>query len=982
MTNGDKTPRTPHQTALKHTQYHAAAITLVSEWEVFMSKKMMLNINGADKLVTVDPKETLANTLRAMGLTGVKVGCEKGQCGLCSVLLNGKVVRSCVRKMAKVPEFSNIVTIEGVGAPENLHPLQLAWIVHGGVQCGICTPGFIVSAKGLLDTNPSPTREDVRDWFQKHRNACRCTGYKQLVDAVMSAAKVLRGEMTMEELSFNLPADQRIYNTYFPKPTALAKVTGACDYGADINQKLSFDHLHLGLAHARVSHANILSVDTSEAEKMPGVHRVITAKDIKGTNHINGLCAYPTNKSDGFERCIINDEKVFQYGDVLAVVAADTEKHARAAADKVKVDLEVLPAYLDGLSAVSDDALEIHPGVPNLFNEMPCIKGEETRPIMESAPYVVEGAFFVQRQPHLVLEPGVGLAYLDEDGVLTVQGKSQFLQAVPLMAADAVGYPADKIRAIDNPVGGSFGSTMSPINDAILLACALILEKPVCLRLDYAQQSFFSGKRSTGYYNLKFAADEKGMLQGMEYDFLFDHGAYHDGTSDPLIEKGFRWCAGGLHVPNIRGVGRICASNHAFGTAFRAFGSPQALMASESLIDMLAEKIGMDPLEIRYRNTYRPGSTMTSGCEMDVHPFPKLLEMMRPKYKAALERAKQESTPEKKRGVGLALGMYDSTFAAHDFAEVDLELNPDNTVTVYAGWHDMGQGADAGALCLAHEALRPLGLKPEQIRLVLNDTALVPFLGAAAGSRSHYMGGKAIINGAEQLLEAMRKEDGDYRTYDEMTAENIPLKYRGAAGTSAYSTPCDINTMQGDPNPTHTYGVFMSEVEVDMKTGKTRVVKVTLHADFGVLGSRLAVDGQMYGGIAQGIGLALSEDFVDPAKDVSLAAQGFPYIKDIPDDIELEYTETPRPSGPFGSCGCAELSLTAGHVAIVNAIYNATGVRIFELPATPDKVLAGIKTLENGGAVTSPGKYNLGSEMYEKLAELRANTTSPKDGRA
>ncbi len=945
-----------------------------------MMKKMILNINGADKLVTIDPEESLANTLRAMGLTGTKIGCATGQCGLCSVLLDGKVVRSCARKMAKVAEGCKIVTIEGIGTPENLHPLQLAWIVHGGVQCGICTPGFIVSAKGLLDSNPSPTREDVRDWFQKHRNACRCTGYKQLVDAVMDAARVLRGEMTMDALAFKLPADQRLYNTYFPKPTALAKVTGTCDYGADINEKLSGDHLHLGLVHARVSHANILSVDTSEAEKMPGVYRVLTAKDIKGTNHINGLCSYPTNKSDGFERCIINDEKVHQYGDVLAVVAADTEKHARAAADKVKFELDVLPAYMDGVSAVADDALQIHPGTPNLFNEMPCVKGEETEPIMASAPHVVEGSFFVQRQPHLVLEPGVGLAYMGEDGMLTVQTKSQFLQAVPLMVADAVGYPPDKIRVIGNPVGGSFGSTMSPILDAILLASTLILEKPVCLRLDYAQQSFFSGKRSTGFFNLKFAADDKGMLQAMEYDFLFDHGAYHDGTSDPLIEKGFRWCAGGLNVPNIRGVGRICASNHAFGTAFRAFGSPQALMASESLIDMLAEKIGMDPLEIRYQNTYHPGTTMTSGCEMDVHPFPKLLTMMRPKYKAALERARKESTPDKKRGVGLALGMYDSTFAAHDFAEVDLELNPDNTVTLYAGWHDMGQGADAGALCLAHEALRPLGLAPEQIRLVLNDTALVPFLGAAAGSRSHYMGGKAIANGAEQLLDAMRKAEGGFRTYEEMAAENIPLKYRGTASTTDISTPCDVNTMQGDPNPTHTYGVFMSEVEVDMKTGKTRVVKVTLHADFGTLGSKLVVDGQMYGGIAQGIGLALSEDFVDPGKDISLVAQGFPFIKDIPDDIELEYTETPRPSGPFGSCGCAELSLTAGHVAIVNAIHNATGVRIFELPATPDKVLAGIKTLAEGGSITPPEKYFLGSEMHEKLAELRANPVLPKEG--
>ncbi|MEI7527196.1 MAG: 2Fe-2S iron-sulfur cluster-binding protein [Mariniphaga sp.] len=327
-----------------------------------MLKKIFLNINGAERMFVCDPEDTLADALRLLGLTGTKVGCDVGQCGVCSVLLNGKVVRACTRKMKAVTEYSKVVTIEGIGTPTNLHPLQLAWIVYGGVQCGFCSPGFIVSAKGLLDTNPSPSRVEVREWFQKHRNACRCTGYKPLVDAVMAAAKVVRGEMTMEELAFKIPADGRIYNSAIPKPTALAKVTGTCDYGADLNMKLPKDVLHLALVNAKVSHANILSIDISEAEKMPGVQMVITSKDIKGTNHMNGLCFMPNNKSDGFDRCIINDKKVFQYGDVLAIVAADTEKNARAAADKVKVELEMVsPAVkteIEGrLAAIRDSVL-------------------------------------------------------------------------------------------------------------------------------------------------------------------------------------------------------------------------------------------------------------------------------------------------------------------------------------------------------------------------------------------------------------------------------------------------------------------------------------------------------------------------------------------------------------------------------------------------------------------------------------------------
>ncbi|KUO72154.1 MAG: aldehyde oxidoreductase [Desulfosporosinus sp. BRH_c37] len=938
-----------------------------------MLKKIFLNINGVNRMFVCDPEDSLADSLRLLGLTGTKVGCNTGQCGACSVLLNGKVVRSCVRKMKSIQENSKIVTIEGIGTPTNLHALQLAWTVYGGVQCGFCTPGFIVSAKGLLDENQSPTREQVREWFQKNRNACRCTGYKPLVDGVMAAAKVIRGEMTMEELAFKIPEDGRIYNTAIPKPSAIAKVTGTCDYGADLNLKLPKDVLHLALVHAKVSHANILSIDTSEAEKMPGVYKVITSKDIKGTNYMNGLCFVPTNKSDGYDRSIINDKKVFQYGDVLAVVAADTEKNARAAADKVKYELEVLPAYMNGLDAIAEDAMEIHPGTPNLFLELPIRKGEESGPIMESAPYVVEGSFYLQHQPHLVLEPDVGMAYRDEEGRITVQSKSQFLQAIPVMAGQALGLEADQIRAIQNPVGASFGYKMSQYTEALLIASALATGKTVCLRLDYAQQSFVTGKRSASYFNVKMAADKDGKLLAMEEDFLFDHGAYHEGTSEPLLEKGLRFCGAGYHIPSIRGIGRICASNQTFGTAFRAFGSPQALLASESLMDMLAEKIGMDPLEFRYINTYRPGTTMPSGCEMDIHPFPELLDLMRPKYKGALERAKQESTPEKRRGVGITLGIYDSSFAANDYAEIDIELNPDGTVTHFSGWHDMGQGADGGAQMLAHEALRPLGLQPEQIPLIMNDTAITPFTGAAAGSRTHYMAGKATIDGANKLMDAMRKPDGTFRSYEEMVKENIPTKYKGIASTAGYSSQCDLNTTQGNPNPTYTFGVFLAEVEVDTKTGKTKVLKMTLHGDFGTIGSKLAVDGQMYGGIMQGIGLALSEDFYDPEKHISLISQGFPYIQDVPDEIELQYTETIRQTGPFGSCGCAELPLTSPHVAIINAIYNATKVRIFELPATPDKVLAGLKKLENGEKIQPPQRYFLGSDMNTKLEEFIKN---------
>ncbi len=274
--------------------------------------KKTLQVNGITRTVIVREEDSLATVLREqLKLTGTKVGCGEGQCGCCNVIMEGKLVRSCVTKMAKVVDGAAITTIEGVGTPADPHPLQKSWILHGGAQCGFCSPGFIVSSKALLDRNPEPTRQEVRDWYTVHRNACRCTGYKPLVDAVMDAAEVMRGEKNPGELEFQMPADGRIFGSAIPRPSALAKVTGTCDYGGDIGIMMPADTLKLALVQARVSHANILSIETSAAENMPGVVRILTAKDIRGNNRINGLVTFPDrNLCDGWDRPI--PHKIFQ----------------------------------------------------------------------------------------------------------------------------------------------------------------------------------------------------------------------------------------------------------------------------------------------------------------------------------------------------------------------------------------------------------------------------------------------------------------------------------------------------------------------------------------------------------------------------------------------------------------------------------------------------------------------------------------------
>jgi aldehyde oxidoreductase len=544
--------------------------------------KKTINVNGSAITVVAPAEESLANVLRGqIGLTGTKVGCGEAQCGCCNVIIDDKLVRSCVTKMSKVADGASVTTIEGIGTPNHMHPLQLAFIVHGAIQCGFCTPGFIVSAKALLDENPKPTREDVREWFNKYRNACRCTGYKQIVDAVMDAAKVLRGEMKAEALMYKAPADGEVWGTKHPRPTSVAKATGTMNYGADLGVKMPDGTLQLALVQAKVSHANIKAIDISAAEKMPGVKKVVTYKDVKGKNRITGLITFPTNKGDGWDRPILCDKKVYQLGDAIAIVCAETKAQAEAAAAQVKVELEELPAYLSAPAAMADDAIEIHPGTPNVYYEIPIKKGGETAPVMSKAAHVVEGQYYLQRQPHLTMETDVGCAYYDDEGRLTIHSKSIGIFLHHAMIAPGLGIEPEKLRLIQNPTGGTFGYKFSPTMEALVGAACMATGKPVYLRYNYYQHITYTGKRSPFFVKVKFGADANGKIQAMESDWSVDHGPYSE-FGDLLTMRGAQFIGAGYGIPNIRGNGRTVATNHAWGSAFRSYGSPQSFLASEA----------------------------------------------------------------------------------------------------------------------------------------------------------------------------------------------------------------------------------------------------------------------------------------------------------------------------------------------------------------------------------------------------------------
>lgn len=911
-----------------------------SQQEGFMQTKTLV-VNGVEHRVLVDDNDFLVDVLRnQLHITSVKIGCGKGSCGACSVIMDGKVIRACVTKMRRVADFASITTVEGIGTATNLHPLQKSWIFHGGAQCGFCTPGFIVSAYQLLKENPAPTREDVRDWFQKHHNVCRCTGYKPLVDAVMDAAAVMRGELAPDAITWHKPADGRIWGSRMPRRTGVAKVTGAAEYGADLAYKMPPDTLHLAIAQAKVSHANIRGIDTSEAEKMPGVVRVLTHKDVKGKNRITGLITFPSNLGDGWDRPILNDTKIFQYGDALAIVCADTEAHARAAADKVKFDLELLPEYMDAPSAKAPDAIEIHPGTPNTYFVTHVVKGEDPEPYFNDPDCEwVEQSYYTQRQPHLPLEPDVGFAYINDQGQLVIHSKSIAIHLHGLMIAPGLGVELGKdLVMVANTAGGTFGYKFSPTMEALLGVAALATGRPVHLRYNYEQQQNNTGKRSPFWTTLKLAANKKtGKIMGLHSDWDCDHGPYSE-FGDLLTLRGSQYIGSGYGIANIRGEGRTICTNHCWGSAFRGYGAPEVEFPFEVCMDELAEKLGMDPFEFRYVNVYRPGDTTPTQQVPEVFSLVEMFDKMRPIYEDSKRRTAARSTDEVKCGTGVALGVYAAGLDGPDSSEAWAELNDDGTITIGASWGDHGQGATSGMLGTAHEALRPLGIDESKIRLLMNDSSKTPNSGPAGGSRSQVVVGNSIRVACEQLLEVMKNPEGGWYTREEVVKAGREPKQLGK--WTAPCTDCDVETGKGEPFCCYMYGLFLAEVSVNVKTGKVQTDRLVCVCDIGKVNNRLVVDGQIFGGMAQGVGLALTEDYEDLKKHSTMAGAGIPNIKDIPDDMSIIYVETPRKDGPFGASGVGEMPLTAPHPAIINAVYNACGARIRHLPAYPEKVLA------------------------------------------
>ncbi len=880
-------------------------------------KKINLKVNGRPGQVVVDPNMALIDTLRGVySLTSVKQSCDrKGQCGACTVIVNGEAVRSCLVKMGDM-EGADIITVEGLGTPDNPHLIQEAFVLSGAIQCGFCTPGMIMAAKGLLETNRNPSTEEIKKAFR--RNLCRCTGYVKIIDAVKLAGRFLRAEITPDQIRPK-PDDPKMGVSH-PRPSAMFKACGTAEFAADIKMPGA---LELAVVRSPYAHAIINSIDTSKAQNMPGVVGVMTARDIKGTNRLKYIIA---------DRPIICREKVQLLGDAVAVVAAKTLEQALAAVKAVQVDYEPLPVLASPMDAMAPGAPQIHPDRPNFCYKQPIIKGDADKAFEESAA-VVESEFKTQINHQAPLEPEASVAFLegeDDDTVLVVMGRSINIHLHMATLQEALGW--ENMRYEEAYSGGQFGIKLEIITEGIAAAAALHFKQAVRYIPSLEESMLITSKRHPFDMNIKLGADSSGKLTALALDAIVDNGAYHS-IGNVIINRGLHMLCSSYYIPNIRAMAKLVYTNNPWGSAARGAGPPQMHFALECAMNMLAEKLNIDPLEFRLRNSLKPGQSKATGHVVQEWPFPELCKAVRPAYERARNEAAEHKNGIVRRGVGLGAAAFGIAMPG-DKAISAIELGSDDCVTVYAAAADPGEGTDS---MLSQLAANVLDLPLTKIRVVTRDTDRTTAAGPASGSRVTYMVGGATVDALQKLKIAM--DEAGSKTYEALKKAGAPTRFLGEK-RAVEVAPLDPETGEGPSFESQVHAVQVAEVEVNTQTGEVKVLKMTTAVDAGPVINPQNLTGQIEGGADMGVGYALREEYI-AGKTKDWVTFKFPTMKTA-FDMDTIIRETPRSRGTLGATGVGEMSMTSTAPAIINAIKDACGIWIRELPATPEKIKAAL----------------------------------------
>ena len=921
-----------------------------------------LIVNGTEHQIEVTPETKLSDVLRgALGLTGTKIGCGDGQCGSCTVLLDGRAVRSCIYPARKAAG-KRVVTVEGLagswGEPDQLHPLQRAFIDHGAVQCGFCTPGLLMAAAALwtrmVDRGTIPSDAEIKKALA--RNACRCTGYASILRAVKSAIQeYLTGE-PLPPLEPETIEPLRTIGHSYPRPDAVDKVTGAAKFADDYDFP---GLLHGATLRAAYPHARILSIDTTQARALPGVHAVLTHEDVPGRNR-HGL-VFP-------DWPVLCDDKVRYAGDAVAIVAAETPELARQATELIQVEYEPLPVVASAEQARQPDAALVHEEPvsgeepTNLLEHMKLRLGDVEQGFAE-ADVIIEREYRTPAYDHLFLEPecsiGVPAGYDERHRKLTVYVGSQIPYADRDQTAEALGLPPEQVRIIGTLIGGGFGGkedVMGQIHAALL---AQATGRPVKILYDRSESLLAHPKRHATVIRLKTGAKKDGTLTAVQAELTGDAGAYAS-LSTKVLKRATTHVSGPYEVPNVKVDCYAMYTNNPPAGAFRGFGVTQSAFAAESNMDILARELGMDPFELRRKNALRVGATTATGQVL--RESVGLLDCL--DWVQARVEEVATTPPPKSRfanpriGWGLACAYKNTGFGggAPDAASAEVEVYADGRAEVRTSSADLGQGLTT---VLAQIAAEVFGLPIERVHVLLSDTDLCPDGGPTTASRQTFVSGNAARLAAEGLRrrladvcaerwdlspESIRFEEGELRAGDQAVSFGQAVEWLIAEGreprlTYHYAAPATKPLGEGgDMHFAYGYGVQAAQVAVDPKSGEVQVLRVVAAADGGRALNPQAFLGQVEGGIVMGIGTALTEDFkLEEGVPQTRRWKDYrvPYIADMP-EMEIHLAEQPTAAGPYGAKGVGELPSIPTAPAICNAIYDAVGVRVQKLPVKPE----------------------------------------------
>jgi putative selenate reductase molybdopterin-binding subunit len=954
-----------------------------------------LTINNIWRTLSVGPDESLLEALRRASYFSVKSGCDDGTCGVCTVLLNGKPALSCKIKAVDM-DGAQITTLEGLNDGDELHPIQKAFMATGAIQCGFCTPAQILSAKALLEHNPDPTDDEIR----KALNGvlCRCTGYVRGVEAVQRAAAVLRGEKVKPytHLNYILPVDTKqielpeaFYRRdgsrnplppliFTPAEMEKTNIVGKPEIKVDAKKlaqgravftdDFRLDGMLYGvLLTSPHAHARIRDIDTEKARALPGVHAILTYKDIPRVKYASGGQSYPQPLP--YDQVSL-DDKVRHVGDRVAILAAETLEIANQALELIAVDYEILPVIVDMEAAMQEGAPIVHDeaDTEGIYNRERNIvvhieaKVGDVEKAFAEADHVFDGEYRTPKQQQVHLEPHVTITYLDEDDRMVIRTSTQVPFHIRRMVAPLIGLPVKKIRVIKPRIGGGFGNKQELILEDLCAHLTLATHRPV--RMEYTRTQEFTSSRSRHANIVRYKVGVKDeVITAADLYLIGDTGAYGAHALTVNMVGGFK----GLTLynpPNANFVSDVVYTNTPPAGAFRGYGAMQCQYGIEVLMGEIADKLGLDVVEFKRKNWLKIGEPMhlskqlgegregtdqslqTSGLEQCAEIGLKATDF----YAKREQFRKQDG--RYRRGIGMAVVMHGSGIADLDMAAATLKMNDDGSFNLLIGATDLGTGSDT---ILGQMAAEVLGIPLDNVIVYSSDTDFTPFdVGAYASSTTYISGGavrKVALKVKEQILEhaALMLELADStglklenRQVVAPDGRSVMLEEVGLSSlhqrnqhqimaTASHTSPLS-------PPPT---AAQFAEVVLDTETGKINTERLLMVVDCGRVINPLTAAGQVEGGMAQALGFALTEEMLFEQNgqplNPNLKQYHIPRAARMP-AMDVIFVQTDEPSGPFGAKSVSEISIDGVAPAIASAIHDATGVWMREVPYTPERV--------------------------------------------